>query len=233
MPKGALAKKHWLLHCLGWLPHQTGPQYRLMVTSNFSKCRPLKPAHSWNLNHNLALVGFLSLTHQHCACAGYCQLSTTCSISPHYHSSFTQRTNSVWKNIVILTEPTKRRKFRQMVVLKFLQHWCWLHDFGPGSWRRAGETALCSWELWKSTSIKEVSLWRNWSTGIQGSLVKEKTVWLDIVYFAGLHPTSGWRQHSEKQCSTSHQLLLTITLHLSWPRSATSSVTMIKAASFC
>lgn len=152
---------------------------------------------------------------------------------PTLHSSFTQRTNSVWKNIVILTEPTKRRKFRQMVVLKFLQHWCWLHDFGPGSWRRAGETALCSWELWKSTSIKEVSLWRNWSTCIQGSLVKENTVWLDIVYFAGLHPTSGWRQHSEKQCSTSHQLLLTITLHLSWPRSATSSVTMIKAASFC
>lgn len=64
--KGPLAKKHWLLHCLGLLPPKTDQQDRALVTFHVIRCHPLKQPHNLKVNQNLTLLKlFLRLIHKH------------------------------------------------------------------------------------------------------------------------------------------------------------------------
>lgn len=68
MLKGTLAKKHWLLHCLGQLPPKTDQQYSPLVTFNINKCHPLKQPHNWKAKGQLNFAKTFPWTNSQALC---------------------------------------------------------------------------------------------------------------------------------------------------------------------
>lgn len=83
--KGTVAKKLWLLHCLGQLPPKTDQQYRPLVTFNINKCHPLKRLHNWKAKPQLNFARAFPQTNSQalhlCRWWGLLLVNTGCSIS--------------------------------------------------------------------------------------------------------------------------------------------------------